>query len=310
MIIIIILLLLILLMCSLLESSFSSLNIIRIKKMMENKNERAKKVYMLYSNYSEVITSILFINCICSVLVSSLTTYYFSNLYGDRFITLITLILTLIILIFTEIAPKILGREYSETIAMKFAPILNVIVVILTPINRIIAVFEKKVKNNHRVTATKDELVEIVKTIEDEGVIEEKESNFIQKAVILKKLKVQNIMISKENVSYLYDTDSSLKVRKCIFKDNHDRIPIITKDNKIVGILYEVDLLDEILNDGTISIKKNVKEPITVSRNTNLNSCLELLHSARAHMALVSDKENNFIGIVTMEDIINELMKS
>ena len=69
-------------------------------------------------------------------------------------------------------------------------------------------------------------------------------------------------------------------------------------------------LLDEILNDGTISIKKNVKEPITVSRNTNLNSCLELLHSARAHMALVSDKENNFLGIVTMEDIINELMKS
>ena len=78
----------------------------------------------------------------------------------------------------------------------------------------------------------------------------------------------------------------------------------------IVGILYEVDLLDEILNDGTISIKKNVKEPVTVSKNTNLASCLEVLHGARAHMALVTDRENNFLGIVTMEDIINELMKS
>ena len=84
----------------------------------------------------------------------------------------------------------------------------------------------------------------------------------------------------------------------------------ITKDNKIVGILYEVDLLDEILNDGTISIKRNVKEPVTVSKNTNLASCLEVLHGARAHMALVTDRENNFLGIVTMEDIINELMKS
>ena len=80
---------------------------------------------------------------------------------------------------------------------------------ILTPINKIISKFERKVKNKHKVTATKDELVEIVKTIKDEGVIEEKESAFIQKAVILKRLRVQNIMISKENVSYLYDTDSS-----------------------------------------------------------------------------------------------------
>lgn len=310
MILVIIFLLCALVITSLLESSYSSLNIIRIKKLMENKNKKAKMVYKLYSKYSEAITSILVVNCVCSVMVSSLTTYYFSNVYGDGSVTLVTIILTLIVLIFTEITPKILGREYSEVVAMKLAPVLKAMVTILMPVNKLISKFERKVKNNHRVTATKDELVEIVKTIKDEGVIEEKESAFIQKAVILKKLKVQNIMISSENVSYLYDTDSSLKVKKCIFKDNHDRIPIITKDNKIVGILYEVDLLDEILNDGTISIKKNVKEPVTVSKNTNLASCLEVLHGARAHMALVTDRENNFLGIVTMEDIINELMKS
>lgn len=277
---------------------------------MENKNKRAKEVYKLYSKYSEAITSILVVNCVCSVLVSSLTTYYFSNLYGDCYVTIVTIILTLVILIFTEITPKIVGREYSEATAMWLAPILRVMVLVLMPVNKIISKLEGKVKNNHRVTATKDELVEIVKTIKNEGVIEEKESAFIQKAVILKKLRVQNIMINKDNVSYLYDTDSSLKVRKCIFRDHHDRIPIITKENKIVGILYEVDLLDEILNDGTISIKRNVKEPITVSKNTNLATCLEILHTARAHMALVTDRENNFLGIVTMEDIINELMKS
>ena len=299
MILVIIFLLCALVITSLLESSYSSLNIIRIKKLMENKNKKAKMVYKLYSKYSEAITSILVVNCVCSVMVSSLTTYYFSNLYGDGSVTLVTIILTLIILIFTEITPKILGREYSEVVAMRLALVLKTIMFILTPINKIISKFERKVKNKHKVTATKDE-----------GVIEGKESAFIQKAVILKRLRVQNIMISKENVSYLYDTDSSFKVRKCIFRDHHDRIPIITKDNKIVGILYEVDLLDEILNDGTISIKKNVKEPVTVSKNTNLASCLEVLHGARAHMALVTDRENNFLGIVTMEDIINELMKS
>ena len=278
MILVIIFLLCALVITSLLESSYSSLNIIRIKKLMENRNKKAKMVYKLYSKYSEAITSILVVNFVCIVMVSSLTTYYFSNVYGDGSVTLVTIILTLIVLIFTEITPKILGREYSEVVAMRLALVLKTIMFILTPINKIISKFERKVKNKHKVTATKDELVEIVKTIKDEGVIEEKESAFIQKAVILKRLRVQNIMISK--------------------------------DNKIVGILYEVDLLDEILNDGTISIKRNVKEPVTVSKNTNLASCLEVLHGARAHMALVTDRENNFLGIVTMEDIINELMKS
>ena len=308
MIVIILLLLVMLAILSILEVSFSSLNIIRIKRLAESGNKAAKVVYMLYSKYSETLTTILVINCVCSVLVSSLTTYYFSNLYGDKFIPLVTIILTIVILVFTEITPKIIGREYAEDFALKLCNILKGMV--LTPITKIIGKFEKKVKNNHRVTATKDELVEIVKTIKEEGVIEEKESIFIQNAVLLKKLKVSNVMVGREDVSFLYDTDSSEKVKNCIFRDKHDRIPIISKDGKVMGILYEVDLLDEILHNRSISIKRNMKAPVTVSKTTNLASCLEILESARAHMAIVTDRENNFLGIITMEDIITELMKS
>lgn len=310
MIFLIIVLLIILAMCSFLEVSFSGLNIIRIKKLADLKDKRAKLVYELYGKYSETITTVLVVNCVTSVLVSSITTYYFSNLLGDKYVGIVTIILTLVILIFTEIIPKIIGREYSEYFALKFCFILKYLVLFFTPVSRVISYFEKSVKNNHKVTATKDELVEIVKTIKDEGVIEEKESIFIQKAVILKKLKVQNVMIDKDNVSYLYDTASTSKVKNCVFRDNHARIPIINKEGKAVGILYEVDLLDELLNNGTISVKKAMMEPICVSRNTNLASCLELLSSARVHMALVTDRDNNFLGIVTMEDIISELMKS
>ena len=128
--------------------------------------------------------------------------------------------------------------------------------------------------------------------------------------MLLKKLKVSNVMVDREDVSFLYDTDSSEKVRKCIFRDNHDRIPIINKEFKVMGILYEIDLLDEILNNRSISIKRNMKDPITVSKSTSLASCLDLLHNTRAHMAIVSDKYNNFLGIITMEDIVSELMKS
>ena len=310
MILVIIFLLIVLAICSILEVSFSGLNIIRIKKLADNKNDKAKLVCKLYDKYSETVTTILIINCIANVLVSSLTTYYFCNLIGDKYLLLVTIVLASIILIFTEIIPKIIGREYSESLSLKLCGLFKYLVIIFTPINKIISLFEKKIKNNHKVTATKEELVEIVKTIKDEGVIEEKESVFIQKAVLLKKLKVNNVMISKDNVSYLYDTDSSFKVKECIFRDNHDRIPIINKDNKVMGILYEVDLLDEILDNGTISIKNSMKDAICISRSTSLASCLEVLHSARAHMAIVNDRDNNFLGIVTMEDIISELMKS
>ena len=310
MIIIIVLLLMMLALLSILEVSFSSLNIIRIKRLADSGNKNAKTVYRLYSKYSESLTTILVINCVCSVLVSSLTIYYFSNLYGDKFIPIVTVLLTVIILVFTEITPKIIGREYAEDFALRLCNVLKFMVGLLTPITRVIGKFEKKVKNNHRVTATKDELVEIVKTIKEEGVIEEKESIFIQKAVLLKKLKVSNVMVDREDVSFLYDTDSSESVKNCIFRDKHDRIPIINRECKVMGILYEVDLLDEILNGRSISIKRNMKEPVTVSRNTNLASCLEILESARAHMAIVTDKENYFLGIITMEDIITELMKS
>ena len=310
MIVVIIILLVMLAMLSILEVSFTSLNIIRIKRLADKGNKSAKKVYKLYEKYSETLTTILVINCICSVLVSSLTTYHFSNLYGDKYFPLVTILLTIIILIFTEITPKIIGREYAEDFALKLCDILKVLVNILTPVTKIIGKFEKKVKNNHRVTATKDELVEIVKTIKEEGVIEEKESIFIQKAVLLKKLKVNNVMVPREDVSFLYDTDSPEKVKNCIFRDRHDRIPIINRECKVMGILYEVDLLDEILNNHPISIKRNMKEPVTVSKSTNLSSCLELLESARAHMAIVTDRENKFLGIITMEDIITELMKS
>ena len=310
MILVIIFLLIILALCSFLEVSFSGLNIIRIKNMADANNKKAKLVYDLYSKYSETVTTILVINCATSVAVSSITTYYFSNLFGDAYVGLITIILTLVILIFTEIIPKIIGREYSEVFALKFVYLLKYLVIIFTPISKIISRFENMIKNENRVTATPDELVEIVKTIKDEGVIEEKESIFIQKAVILKKLKVKNVMIYKDNVSYLYDTANSNKVKESVFRDNHSRIPVINKENKVVGILYEVDLLDELLNNGKISIKKAMMEPICVSANTNLASCLEVLSGERVHMALVTDKDNNFLGIVTMEDIISELMKS
>lgn len=310
MILIIVVLLIILAICSFIEVSFSGLNIIRIKKMVDNKNKKAELVYDLYGKYSETVTTILVINCITGVSVSSVTTYYFSNLLGDSYIGLVTGILTLIILIFTEIIPKIIAREYSEYFALKFALLLKYLVILFTPVSKIINIFEKKIKNEHNVTATKEELVEIVKTIKDEGVIEEKESLFIQKAVILKKLTVHNVMIDKDNVSYLYDTANSNKVKQSVFRDNHARIPVINKEGKALGILYEVDLLDELLNNGKISVKKAMMEPVCVSRNTNLAACLEVLSTARVHMALVTDRDNNFLGIVTMEDIISELMKS
>ena len=112
---------------------------------------------------------------------------------------------------------------------------------------------------------------------------------------------VKRVPISRNNLFY---SESDFQYEMEIGKN------YLEQDMNQTIILYEVDLLDELLNNGTVSIKKSMMEPICVGRNTNLASCLELLNSARVHMALVTDRDNNFLGIVTMEDIISELMKS
>lgn len=299
-------------LCSMTETAISSVNIIRVKAKAKKGDKCAKRVYKLSKKYSETLTTILVFNNVVNILSTSLATYIFSKHLGSSGVAYATVIMTILILMFGEITPKIIAKQNSEKVMYKVAPVFEVLVKILFPITKLVQVFENKFsKDKKKITATEDELLEIVQTIEFEGVLNQGESELIQNAVSFDDKKVSSVMLKKEDVIYLFDTSDSKTIKDTILNQKYSRIPIVCKNtNKVIGVIHEGDLIDDILSGKTISVQSLLKDVIYVTPNKKLSYALEKIQKSRMHMAIVVDnnEDHNFLGIITLEDIIEELV--
>lgn len=294
------------------ETAISSVNIIRIKSKAKKGDKAAKRVYKLSRKYSETLTTILIFNNIVNILSTSLATYIFSKSLGSSGVVYATVIMTVLILLFGEITPKIVAKQNAEKVMYRVAPIFEVLVLLMFPITKLVQMFENKFnKDKKKITATEDELLEIVQTIEFEGVLNQGESELIQNAVSFDDKKVSNVMLKKEDVIFLYDTSDSKTIRDTIISQKYSRIPVVCKNTgKVIGMIHEGDLIDDILSDKKISIQSLLKDVIYVTPNKKLSYALEKIQKSRMHMAVVVDnnEDHNFLGIITLEDIIEELV--
>jgi len=299
-------------LCSMTETAISSVNIIRIKANAKKGDKAAKKVYKLSKKYSETLTTILVFNNIVNILSTSLATYIFSNMFGSTGVVYATVIMTVVILLCGEITPKIIAKQYPEKVMYKVSSIFMILVKILFPITKLVEIFENKfTKEKKKITATEDELLEIVQTIEFEGVLNQGESELIQNAVSFDDKKVSDVMLKREDVVFLYDTSDSKKIRETIISQKYSRIPVVCKNtDKVIGVIHEGDLIDDILAGKNISIQSLLKDVIYVTPNKKVSYALEKIQKSRMHMAIVVDnnEDHNFLGIITLEDIIEELV--
>ncbi len=299
-------------LCSMTETALSSVSIIRIKAKARKGDKKSIKVYRLVKKYSETVTTILIFNNIVNILSTSLATYIFSKSLGSSGVAYATIIMTIVILMFGEITPKIFGKNNALDIMYKVTPIFTVLVNIMFPITKLVQKFEGKFnKNEKKITATEDELLEIVQTIEYEGVLNQGESELIQNAVSFDDKRVSSVMLKKEDVIFLYDDASEQTIRDIISSQKYSRIPVICRNtNKVIGIVHEGDLIDDILNNKKISIQSLIKDVIYITPGRKLSYALDKIQKSRMHMAIVVDnsEDHNFLGIVTLEDIIEELV--
>ena len=299
-------------LCSMTETALSSVSIIRIKAKARKGDKKSIKVYRLVKKYSETVTTILIFNNIVNILSTSLATYIFSKSLGSSGVAYATIIMTIVILMFGEITPKIFGKNNALDIMYKVTPIFTVLVNIMFPITKLVQKLENKFnKNEKKITATEDELLEIVQTIEYEGVLNQGESELIQNAVNFDDKRVSSVMLKKEDVIFLYDDASEQTIRDIISSQKYSRIPVICRNtNKVIGIVHEGDLIDDILNNKKISIQSLIKDVIYITPGRKLSYALDKIQKSRMHMAIVVDnsEDHNFLGIVTLEDIIEELV--
>lgn len=297
------------------ETAFSTLNRLRVKTKADDGNKRAKLVLKLVDNYDKLLSTILIGNNIVNILMSSLATLLFIQwVKGDQSLgsTLSTIVTTVIVLIFGEITPKTLAKEFPETFASFSAPIINALVIVFTPFTFLFGLWKKLLgkmfKSKEDNTITDEELLTIVDEAEQEGSINAQEKELIKSAIEFNDLEAKDILVPRIDVVAVEDT-ADVSTLAALFADTgYSRLPVYnsTIDN-VVGIVHEKDFI-KLRDSENFSVSAAMKPAVFVVETTKISTVLQLLQKSKSHMAIVSGEFGDTVGLVTMEDILEELV--
>ena len=292
------------------ETAYTSLNLVRMKRMAADGDARAAKVLKLAERYESLLSSILIGNNIVNILASSLATVLFVRALGNKGVTVSTLVITVVILLVGEVTPKNIAKEQAETIAMKFYPVLFMLTKLFTPLNWLLGCWQKLigkvVKPAEDRGFTEEELITIVEEAENEGGIDAHESELIKSAIEFTDVDVEEILTPRVEIQAMELGASDDEISDLFQESGYSRLPVYqeTVDN-IVGILHEKDFY---ANRGKVPVRELMSTPTYVMQNTKVSDLLKLLQKTKSHMAVVVDEYDGVQGIVTMEDILEELV--
>jgi len=296
------------------ETAFSTFNRIRVKNLAEKGNKNAALVLKLADNYDTLISTILIGNNIVNILASSITTILFIDLLKNTSAanlasTISTAVLTIVILTFGEITPKTIAKKMPEAFTMFSAPIINVIYIILFPFSFIFRQLQKLIaklsKNNNEQGITEEELISIIEEAEEDGDIDESEGSLIKSVIEFNDLEVSDIFTPRIDITAVSASAPREEIEKVFSESGYSRLPVYVGDlDNVVGILYYKDFYNSPFN----TIEEILKPVFYVSKSKRINDLLKELQSKQRHLAIVMDEFGSTAGIVTLEDILEEIV--
>ncbi len=299
------------------ETALTSFNRIRMKTIAEKGNKRAERVLKLAENYDTLISTILIGNNIVNIGAASLGTLFFTGLLSGKYnadvaATVSTVVLTLVVLIFGEITPKTMAKNSPEKFAMFSAPIINALLIVFTPFNFVFKQWQKLLgklaKNDDEKGMTEEELISIIEEAEEDGGIDEEESTLIKSAIEFGDLEVGDIYTPRIDITALSTETTRENAAKVFTESGYSRIPVYENDlDNVVGILYYKDLFS-LPADRDVPIMEILKPVIFVPKSQNVNDLMKELQEKQLHMAIVTDEYGSTAGIVTLEDILEEIV--
>ena len=294
------------------ETAFTSVNRIKLKNMAGDGNMRAKKVLLLEEHYDTLLSTILVGNNIANIATTAIATVFFVNLYGRYGPTISTIVITVTVLIFGEISPKNLAKEYPEKFAVFSAPLISLLMTVFTPINWIFAQWKKLLRLIFKVNLdkgiTEEEIKTLVEEAATEGNIMSEQEELIQNAIDFSDLEAWDVLTPRVDIKAIEIDDTKEDVGM-LFKDTgFSRMPVYEDDlDNILGVLNQKDFHNFI--SGT---KKNiadyVKPVVFVAGSMKCADLLKKLQANKTQIAIVVDEYGGTEGLVTMEDIIEELV--
>ena len=298
------------------ETAFNTFNKIRVKNLAEKGNQRAARALKLSENYDTLISTILIGNNIVNILAASLATLWFTDLLKNgtpaQASTVSTVVMTLLVLTFGEIAPKTIAKQAPEKFVLFATPLISALVVILKPFSFIFKqlqnLLSRMFKTEEDQGMTEEELISIIEEAAEDGDLDEEESTLIKSAIEFNELEVGDIFTPRIDITAVRSDISKEELAKVYAESGYSRIPIYDDDlDNIHGIVYYKDFFSDAQNTA-ITIPEIVKPVMYVTKTQKINDVLKDLQEKQMHMAIVTDEYGSTAGIVTLEDILEEIV--
>lgn len=305
------------------EIAYTSLSKLKVKKEGEKQTPTEKLVSFIYNHYDFALSTVLVGNNLVNIAATSVATVLAVNLANsmagkisdEAASSIVTVVMTIIILIVGEITPKMIARRISEPFAKMAAYPMLVLMIAFFPVvlltSGIIALLSKvwKKKQDQEVTITEEELENLLDTAEEEGVIDETETELLQSALEFTDLDAGDILTPRIDVIGFEINDSIESIMAVISESQFSRYPVYERTvDHVVGILYVKHLLRELVENKDVTLQDLLLEPVFIPKSMRLHDIMNEFRSHRTHMAVVADEYGGIEGIVTMEDVLEELV--
>ena len=294
------------------ETAYTSLNRIRMKNRADNGSRRAAKTLELAEEYDKLLSTILIGNNIVNITATTVSTVLCTKWFHQYGPTVSTVALTIIILIFGEITPKSMSKERPEDFAMFAQPLLKLFMVLFTPLNFLFSQWKRLMGKVFRAKGedgiTEEELVGMVDQAETEGGLDEHESDLIRNAIEFSELEVSDLLTPRVDLTAAGEDSTMAELASLFAETGYSRIPIYheTIDN-IVGFVHEKDFYAARYR-GATALSSLTSPVLYTTGNTKAFELLRILQKSKVHMAVVVDEYGGTEGIVTLEDILEELV--
>ncbi|MCQ2468348.1 MAG: hemolysin family protein [Ruminococcus sp.] len=291
------------------ETAFSSVNKLRLKNYEAQGNKKASKALKLANKFDEVLTAVLIGNNIVNIATSSVSTIIFVDIFGSKGAAVSTIVITVLVLIFGEVLPKSYAKKNAEKIALMFASPLSVLVVIFKPaiilLNKLSSLIST---GDGSPSVTEDELKYMIDEIEEQGVIEEQESELVKSALEFDEITVSEILIPRVKIVGIDINTPIDEIKDTFSSQMYSRLPVYEKSlDEIVGMITNKAFY-KMLVEGRNDIKSIIQDVPHIADTKLISEVLRDMQRSKVHLAVVTDQYGGTKGIVTLEDIIEELV--
>ncbi len=296
------------------ETALNSANKIRLKNMADNGSRAAQRTLDILTKYDKALTTILIGNNIVNIACSSIATVLMVTLFGEQYGPLVsTIVVTVVVLIFGEVLPKSIAKDFAEPFAMFTSAVISFLMLIFTPFSAFFILLKKLTsklfRHGESVSMTEEELKVMIDEIEDEGVLETQESNLVRSALEFDEITVDEIITPRVRITAVEIGENVDDVRRKFLKEEYSRMPVYerTLDN-IVGIITEKEFFKQYEKGSEFTIRSIMQETLYLPQMQKLSEVFRTMQKQKCHMSVVLDQHGGTLGIVTMEDILEELV--